>query len=347
MAKLRKTQKLIGMALTFSLIIGIISSLIVPANARTVTISRTIGANASFTDTRLTYMEVGDVVSYSGTFTQGRQVSFLIMDSYGTVWGHAGNTSSNGTINCATSIPRNGTYRIHITNHSNSSATVNVTFTYTDNGAAPPSACCPSFNGAINYDLANFKIAVLHTAHTVLTLDVYAAVRDAFRGWNGLPGIGTHRLGITDVSVNPSASYSDHIFAMPGGFSGQIHEQPSGEVLPYNMNGQLDKTANADWDYILIIMNSSTSFWVQYGNLARQKELASATFIHEVGHALKLQHHRSGGNPFGGGAPPIAGHTEDAGGDWYPLSVMNPYASISSPGTTNTDITSLRNKWRW
>ncbi len=142
-----------------------------------------------------------------------------------------------------------------------------------------------------------------------------------------------------DISSNVEIGIAIASSAMPStGFysvCGKTYDDGTlGELLKYDSNGNI-VGANANWASIRININNSTTggfYDAQNPTLAAQK-----TFIHEVGHALKLSHPTVNSS--------LSGHTY---ADGRPFSVMNQgfpnYAWIAS-SVRDHDAANLIGKW--
>lgn len=118
-------------------------------------------------------------------------------------------------------------------------------------------------------------------------------VRTTDRGWNGA----SNRVNIVEVNRNISGVdvidvVGEHI---PIFFNSGISYLTHGRVTPLNFRGEpiLGDTTKMDvyWYGLRITMNTNMNVWGWGGvSPAVQRERATATFIHEVGHALKIAH---------------------------------------------------------
>lgn len=148
--------------------------------------------------------------------------------------------------------------------------------------------------------------------------------------------------------VNVSIAYNSP--GMPS-LSGEMHvlgmyfsdERDFGGTLFYDKNGnlmdsELDSNANLDWSVIRIYMNTNEKAF-KNSSCRDATEAARKTFIHEVGHALKLSHPKLNSN--------LTGHTYYGG---RPQAVMNQdypgaYNYAVSPTVTEHDKSCLIAKW--
>lgn len=110
-----------------------------------------------------------------------------------------------------------------------------------------------------------------------------------------------------------------------------------GETCPYDAAGRLTSSfVHTDWSAVMICMNNDPDIYKALGDplLSAQK-----TFIHEVGHSLKLAHPTKN--------PSVYGHNLNG----YPYAVMNQGAADitgkipPSPRPTWHDSTCLKYKW--
>lgn len=111
-----------------------------------------------------------------------------------------------------------------------------------------------------------------------------------------------------------------------------------GETFIYGSSGELEPTnnnLNSNWDHVAIAMNTDSNIF----NLASDPIAAARkTFVHEIGHALKLCH------------PVQAPNTDRHNIDDLPKAIMNPGFPNSQGGATSATITAhdktcLRAKW--
>lgn len=111
--------------------------------------------------------------------------------------------------------------------------------------------------------------------------------------------------------------------------------QVLGQTCGYDETG--DVSPNSDWLYSKIEMNTGSGI---YYNASDKTTAAKMTFIHEVGHALKLAHPKSNSS--------LQGHTYNG----YPYAVMNSGIPNSVGGEPQVaasptwhDIECLEYKW--
>lgn len=170
------------------------------------------------------------------------------------------------------------------------------------------------------------KLRIKESAQTTfLTSTVYSHGRD----WNNKHcSSGCTHVKVQDVLVVPDSvpnltSYYD-VIGINMSASGIL-----GEVVAYDASGSV-VAATANWYRIIIKMNVDSSSF-NSSTTAAQK-----TFIHEVGHALKLAHPVMGTSSIG--------HYNSG----YPVAVMNqglPNGSYISSTITTHDIQNLQGKW--
>lgn len=105
-----------------------------------------------------------------------------------------------------------------------------------------------------------------------------------------------------------------------------------GETVPLDSSGKA-VSANSNWNSIKIYMNTASSAFSDSTNAAKK------TFIHEVGHALKLSHPAKSGS--------LSGHDKGENKN-LPLAVMNqgfPNGDEVSSTVTSHDRENLKAKW--
>lgn len=150
--------------------------------------------------------------------------------------------------------------------------------------------------------------------------DVYSHGYD----WN-------HISSNVNVSVAPSnISLTDGMMV-----SGRCYEDGSlGETVPYSSSGKV-VGLGSNWDYVEIFMNTDKTIFELSSN---PTAAARKTFIHEVGHALKLSH------------PVCSIGFSEHDIDGYPYAVMNQNYPGDKNGAvastiTNHDKSCLIAKW--
>lgn len=113
-----------------------------------------------------------------------------------------------------------------------------------------------------------------------------------------------------------------------------------GKTIPYYSTGEIawknnDYDVDANWAYVEIIMNTNPA---AYSGASDPSAAARMTFIHEVGHALKLSHPKQSAN--------ISGHYING----LPIAIMNQGYPGNNNGATSGTITPhdkacLKAKW--
>jgi hypothetical protein len=196
-------------------------------------------------------------------------------------------------------------------------------------------------------NVGNLNFAIMASAeNSVLTLSLY---QTGARSWNNI----SSRVRVNDITRMTAAEFNNQVgrgrsvvqvtgvafAALPGG--GTL----LGRVVPTRESGA---TAGMDenWYDVRVEMNSNASVWSANGGTtaAIRTERARHTFVHEVGHVLKLRH------PFAGDAShDISGHTIRGLNNWfYPRALMNqgfPNTAEVSPTITDHDRLNLRARW--
>lgn len=168
----------------------------------------------------------------------------------------------------------------------------------------------------------NIKFKIELSAQTsLLTSDVYfsAYVWDDISSNVGNIGIAIY---VSGMSVTGFYSVLGKVYT-----NGTL-----GETVPRNSNGDI-VSANSDWASVSIYMNTSST---AFSGASNPTTAAKKTFIHEVGHALKLSHPTCNSS--------LSGHVYDG----YPYSVMNqgyPNGSYVASTITAHDKNNLKAKW--
>lgn len=113
-----------------------------------------------------------------------------------------------------------------------------------------------------------------------------------------------------------------------------------GLTIPYYSTGEVARKNNAydnnaNWSHVRIVMNTNPA---AYSGASDPSAAARMTFIHEVGHALKLSHPKQSAN--------ISGHYIDG----LPIAIMNQgYPGYNNGATSGTitphDKACLKAKW--
>ena len=171
----------------------------------------------------------------------------------------------------------------------------------------------------------NLKFRIAQSAQTnVLTSSLYEHAKD----WNN-----KHCSSCTHIKVSEIILQPDYVPDMSGYcwvYGKDLRSRDiGGELIAYDANGNVT-SATATWYDIEIVINNVSSYF-SYNATAMQK-----TFVHEVGHALKLAHPST--------QPSYMGHPY-AG---LPNAIMNqgmPDSTCVSSTITAHDISNLRAKW--
>ena len=124
-------------------------------------------------------------------------------------------------------------------------------------------------------DQHNMILRIESSATTaILTSSVYLAATS----WNSI----SSNVGVSVVFSAPGMSINGCTYVY-----GQTYTDGTlGVTSVYDYNGN-PTSANSDWKYVTITMNTlSTAF----GTGSEVQDRAKKTFVHEVGHALKLSH---------------------------------------------------------
>lgn len=164
--------------------------------------------------------------------------------------------------------------------------------------------------------------------------DVYSHGTD----WNGI----NDNVNVTVMNYAPGMpTISGQMLVM----GEKMNPNVLWKTIPYDSNGNIlydgsmNIRVNDDWDFVRITLNTDTTF---YDKISNKIPTARMTFIHEVGHALKLSHPAQSH-----WYNPINGHTLDG----YPFAIMNQgYPSSEyrwvAAMITQHDIDCLNNKWK-
>lgn len=152
-----------------------------------------------------------------------------------------------------------------------------------------------------------------------------------------------------NISSNVNVRLAYSTAGMPA-LSGEMYvvgeyraDRVLGKTIPYNSTGEIawkDEynkiyDVQANWDCVKIIMNTNPT---AYSNASDPSAAARMTFIHEVGHALKLSHPVKSSS--------ISGHNING----LPSAVMNQgfpgnYNGATSATVTAHDKVCLKAKW--
>lgn len=184
---------------------------------------------------------------------------------------------------------------------------------------------------------ANIELYVLYTAQTELLTK--ENVYDYATNWNNIS---------SNVSV--SVEYQNTILPNSNGkwivAGREFNNTNLGRMNPYDASGNLMDTTpgvNSDWSYVRIDINVDAEAFVDLKNglITPSKLISNArkTFLHEVGHALKLSHPKQNST--------LSGHTVSNG---RPYAIMNQgYVRSSSdavaPDIAYHDKICLKTKW--
>lgn len=184
---------------------------------------------------------------------------------------------------------------------------------------------------------ANIVLYVFYTAQTELLSK--ENVYNYATNWNNISN---------DVKV--SVEYQNSIFPQTDGkcpvIGMEFDDNTLGCTNPFDSYGNLLDTTqgfNSDWSYVRIDMNVDPAMFVDIKNffISPDNMITNArkTFLHEVGHALKLTHPEKNAN--------LSGHTVSNG---RPYAIMNQgYVRSSSdavaPDIAFHDKVCLKTKW--
>jgi len=149
------------------------------------------------------------------------------------------------------------------------------------------------WGGKTGYNTANLRFNINSSAliqgpsvTPMVNVGTYSIVRCDVQGWNGV----SRGVNITDVNRGLSS----------GTNTIQVHgvwrrDGVLGYVDVYDSNGTFltdtTRNNNGDWHRAVVFMNTNHDDWLQGGvsnSVGTQR--VRKTFIHEVGHVLKLRH---------------------------------------------------------
>ena len=178
-------------------------------------------------------------------------------------------------------------------------------------------------NGYNNLDLKFF----IGTIFGPLTMDVFTIAGSSTYGWNGI----SSKVKITHITDNNNLSTNAHVKVirenLPEGMQGTIRhiDKNTGRLTEFGVGA--DRTnVHSNWIGIQMFLSNSTRVWQEeptppYSQEAIAKMRAQKTFLHEIGHLLKLDHPAI----VYSGMPAISGHNivDKYTGAFYPLAVMN------------------------
>ncbi len=166
------------------------------------------------------------------------------------------------------------------------------------------------------------KFRVEQTAQTsLLTSTVYQSALN----WSGISsnvgvGIAIYQSGMSSVGF---------YFVI-----GRVYDDGTlGETVPRDANGNITSNPNCNWKAVTIYMNTSAS---AFSGASNPTVAAQKTFVHEVGHALKLAHPVQNNS--------LLNHSYNG----LPRAIMNsgyPDSEAVSSSITSHDIVNLRSKW--
>lgn len=181
----------------------------------------------------------------------------------------------------------------------------------------------------IGHEDAKFTLRISRSAQTdFLNSDIYWSARD----WNGISS--NVRVNVSFV-INGRTTIDDGINV----YGDNLGKYLLGYTTPYDSNGKpLDTSIDgliSDWAYASITMNTNSS---AFSGASDPKLAAQMTFVHEVGHVLKLTH------PFISRG--LGGHTIDG----KPVAIMNQglpgdFGGAVSSTITGHDKSCLKAKW--
>lgn len=169
---------------------------------------------------------------------------------------------------------------------------------------------------------AKITLKIMNSAQTgFLTKDT---VYKYATNWNGI----SSNVKISVVYETPGMSTTPGQMSVVGV---ELKKEILGCTIPYDANGKpLDDSIGlrSDWAYVQIGMNTNPFAFSGGVILDPVKTIINArkTFIHEVGHALKLSHPE----PYAGGHDKIGG---------LPYAIMNQGFAYPSSDTVAADIT--------
>lgn len=149
--------------------------------------------------------------------------------------------------------------------------------------------------------------------------------------WNNISS--NVNVSLVYASVNTPTTYG----AMSVCGFDPADDRDLGGTLAFDSNGIPTDDFTVNWSKVTIYINTSREAFVN-GYCRNPQEAAKKTFLHEIGHALKLKH------PFISNG--LGGHTIDG----RPTAVMNQgypgeYYDAVSPTITAHDISCLKAKW--
>lgn len=189
----------------------------------------------------------------------------------------------------------------------------------------------------LNKGNANIELYVLYTAQTELLTK--ENVYDYATNWNNI----SSNVSVSVEYQNTGLPNSNGKWIVTGR---EFNNTNLGRTNPYDASGNLMDTTegvNSDWSYVRIDINVDPGAFadIHNGLITPSKLITNArkTFLHEVGHALKLSHPEQNSA--------LSGHTVSSG---RPYAIMNMgYVRSSSdavaPDIAYHDKICLRTKW--
>lgn len=168
--------------------------------------------------------------------------------------------------------------------------------------------------GSIN--LKNLTLRVSSSARTaLLTEEVYKSAYN----WNNI----SSNIKISNIIMEtpgmPSTSSTVMVYGADSGFLGDA----AAGTLPYDKNGNSTSLWDSDWSYAEIYLNTDVAAYDGVDNLTLA---AKKTFMHEVGHVLKLDHPLQNST--------YEGHVYDG----RPYAVMNQGAPFAKGGAVAPEV---------
>lgn len=193
------------------------------------------------------------------------------------------------------------------------------------------------------YDYWSGKYIGKDNAEILLRIDTSA--QTSFLTWGDVYQYGYDWNNISSkvkVSLALAGSGTPSLYGAMGVIGKWYDNGKLGETIPYDSNGNPMEIAediydvNANWAGVIIYMNTNPIAFSSDGKLTNG---ARKTFLHEVGHALKLSHPLTNSS--------ISGHIKSG----RPVAVMNygypdrDSGGGVSPTITDHDKSCLKTKW--
>jgi hypothetical protein len=212
---------------------------------------------------------------------------------------------------------------------------IGITSTSTVSASFLPCACIP-WGGSNGYTSTNLKFQISGIERYPFWMRVFTPAASTTTGWNNA----SSRVKITEFQYGGSNSGHILVHSMDiwSGYLGQLmHRDANGVLVDASFapgNGSLQNGVNANWHRLEIHMQSDLSVWhlpAVVSNAVVEQRVA-ATFMHEVGHVLKLDH------PTCSGSNPPDNHSVIRGG----FADRNPARSAN---VTQHDRNLLRRRW--